>query len=90
MLHAAVCRENLPHLADYIQYFRGEGIRDYRLHFASPQFELRLDKDTVPSFREAMPVVRRLILKNEDSWGLHVLRAVRGGLGLLHGSARRG
>ncbi|MFH2203241.1 MAG: radical SAM protein [Elusimicrobiota bacterium] len=72
VLQAAICRANLERLEEYVLHMRAEGWEDFRFHFARPQFGLPLDKSALPSYREAMPVIRRMILRNEAQWKLRI------------------
>lgn len=61
-------RPNAPHSEDYMRFFMGLGIRDFRFNFIRPESKAKDDKDLIPQFHEVVPHILRLILRNEKEW----------------------
>ena len=64
-LNPVLCRPNLEGLEGYADFFGGLGVDDIRFNYIWPHGEARGERAWVPSLREAMPRVVRLILRNE-------------------------
>lgn len=62
------CRPNAPYAEDFVRFFAGLGIRDFRFNFIWPESRVQSDKTVVPQFKDVMPYVLNLIFRNEREW----------------------
>jgi MoaA/NifB/PqqE/SkfB family radical SAM enzyme len=67
-LNPVLCRPNLAHAEDYVRFFLKRGIYDFHFNFIWPQSQVEKDKSVIPTYREALPTILRLILANEREW----------------------
>jgi hypothetical protein len=49
----------------YVRFFKSIGIRDIRFNFIWPESRVQNDKTVVPRFKDVVPSILNLILKNE-------------------------
>ena len=68
-LNPVFCRPNAPHAEGFVRFFANLGIRDFRFNFIWPESQIKEDKRVVPQFKDVMPHVLNLILKNEKEFG---------------------
>ncbi|MBI4676595.1 MAG: radical SAM protein [Elusimicrobia bacterium] len=71
-LNPVLCRRNMRELKEYVLFFGGLGVDDVRFNFIWPHGEVPRDRDWIPSYREAMPHVARMMLLCERSLKAHV------------------
>ena len=64
-LNPVLCRPTLFGMADYVGFFGGLGVKDIRFNYIWPHGEVANDRAWIPSFREAMPEIVRLIAAHE-------------------------
>lgn len=64
-LNPVLCRATLGEMEDYLAFFGELGLNDVRFNYIWPQGEARGDRGWVPSFREAVPELVRVMLLNE-------------------------
>lgn len=64
-LNPVLCRPTLMEMEDYIAFFGELGLDDIRFNYIWPQGDARGDRAWVPSFREAVPELVRIMLINE-------------------------
>ncbi|MHB2026970.1 MAG: radical SAM protein [Elusimicrobiota bacterium] len=64
------CRTNAPHGENYVRFFMDIGIKDFRFNFIWPESQIKNDKNVVPQFKDIVPSILRLILRNEKKWGV--------------------
>lgn len=66
-LNPVLCRPNLDEMREYIDFFGALGLDDIRFNYIWPQGEARGDRRWIPSFKEAMPKILRVMLRAEKS-----------------------
>ncbi len=64
-LNPVLFRRNLSDVEEYVSYFGGLGVDDIRFNYIWPEGDVHSDPAWVPSLREAMPSIVRLMLINE-------------------------
>lgn len=64
-LNPVLCRLNALHMEGYVRFFKSIGIRDIRFNFIWPESRVQNDKTVVPRFKDVVPAILNLILKNE-------------------------
>lgn len=64
-LNPVLCRPNLDEMEEYIAFFGALGLDDIRFNYIWPQGEARGDRRWIPSFKEAMPKILRVMLRSE-------------------------
>ena len=64
-LNPVLCRLNAPYMEDYVRFFKARGINDIRFNFIWPESRVQNDKTVVPRFKDVVPSILNLILKNE-------------------------
>ncbi len=64
-LNPVLCRPNLDEMQEYIAFFGALGLDDIRFNYIWPQGEARGDRRWIPSFKEAMPKILRVMLRAE-------------------------
>ncbi|MEQ1918524.1 MAG: radical SAM protein, partial [Elusimicrobiota bacterium] len=67
-LNPVLNRKTYLHLKEYIEFFRGEGVDDIRFNFIWPQARVEKDREMIPTYREAMKEIVRVVLLNESRW----------------------
>lgn len=71
-LNPVLSRLNMDELEEYVAFFGALGLDDIRFNFIWPQGAALDDPAWVPTFREAMPRIVRLILVNEKRLRKHL------------------
>lgn len=71
-LNPVLCRPTLPDMEAYIAFFGELGLDDIRFNYIWPQGDARGDRAWVPSFREAVPELVRVMLINEKRLHKHL------------------
>lgn len=71
-LNPVLCRLNAADMTEYVRFFKGLGIGDIRFNFIWPQALVRKDRSVVPRYRDVMPRVLDLILKNSREYRAHL------------------
>lgn len=71
-LNPVLCRPTMGEMAEYLAFFSGLGIDDVRFNYIWPEGDVGEDPSWIPSFREAMPHVVRLLLLNERTLKLRL------------------
>ena len=71
-LNPVLNKRTLPAVEAFIGFFRREGFDDIRFNYIWPQARVEHDKAMIPSYREAMPQLLRVMLLNEDRWRMHL------------------
>lgn len=71
-LNPVLCRPNLDELEEFVEFFGELGLDDIRFNFIWPQGAALNDPAWVPTFREAMPRVVKLMLVNEKRLRKHL------------------
>lgn len=66
-LNPVLGRPNLAHIEGFVAFFERLGVDDIRFNYIWPEGAARDDRGWVPSWREAMPVVARALLRHEKS-----------------------
>lgn len=64
-LNPVLCRPNLDDMEGFIAFFGALGLDDIRFNYIWPQGSARGDRSWIPSFKEAMPKIVRVMLLNE-------------------------
>jgi MoaA/NifB/PqqE/SkfB family radical SAM enzyme len=64
-INPVLCRPTLRGMEDFILFFGGLGVDDVRFNYIWPHGEVKADPAWIPSFREAMPEIVRVLLANE-------------------------
>ena len=64
-LNPVLCRPTLPLMEEYLAFFSKLGIGDVRFNLIWPEGDVREDPAWIPTLREAVPAVVRLLLLNE-------------------------
>ena len=71
-LNPVLCRPTLWDMETYIAFVGKLGLDDIRFNYIWPHGEVRSDRSWIPSLREAMPEIVRLMLVNEKRLGKHL------------------
>jgi len=71
-LNPVLCRPTLMEMEGYIAFFGERGIDDIRFNYIWPQGIVQRDRAWIPSFREAMPEILRIMLLNEKRLRRHL------------------
>ena len=71
-LNPVLCRKTLSGMAGYLRYFSAIGIRDIRFNYIWPSGSVIDDPEWIPSYREAMPHIARILILNERRLGLRL------------------
>jgi hypothetical protein len=71
-LNPVLCRHNLPDMEGFIDFFGALGLDDIRFNYIWPEGGARNDRAWIPSFREAMPEILRIMLLNERRFKKHL------------------
>ncbi len=71
-LNPVLNRRNYRELAEYILFFRGLSIRDIRFNFIWPEGAAKQDTSWIPTFREAIPEIVRVLLLNEKDLSMRL------------------
>lgn len=71
-LNPVLCRPNLDEMEEFIAYFGELGLDDIRFNYIWPQGEARDDRRWIPTFKEAMPKIVRIMLLNEKRLRKHL------------------
>ncbi len=71
-LNPVLCRPNAPHMEGYVRFFKSLGINDIRFNFIWPESRVKNDKTVVPRFKDVIPSILGLILKNEKEIKLRI------------------
>ncbi|MFH2204042.1 MAG: radical SAM protein [Elusimicrobiota bacterium] len=71
-LNPVLNARTVPHMREYIEFFRREGFDDIRFNYIWPQARVENDRSIVPRFRNAMPMILRVLLLNEAQWKMHI------------------
>lgn len=71
-LNPVLCRPTLMDMEAYIAFFGELGLDDIRFNYIWPQGDARGDRAWVPSFREAVPELVRIMLINEKRLRKHL------------------
>ncbi len=64
-VNPVLCRQNAPHMEEFVRFFMDVGVRDFRFNFIWPEADVQNDKTVVPRFADVMPRIAALILENE-------------------------
>ncbi|MEK7383567.1 MAG: radical SAM protein [Elusimicrobiota bacterium] len=64
-LNPVLCRPTLLEMEDYIAFYGERGLEDIRFNYIWPQGDVQRDAAWIPSYRQAMPVILRVLLVNE-------------------------
>lgn len=71
-LNPVLCGPTLKDMERYIAYFGDLGLDDVRFNYIWPYGSVRNDRAWVPSLKEAMPEILRVMLLNERRLGRHL------------------
>ena len=71
-LNPVVCRPTLQGMEDFIRFFGKIGIGDVRFNYIWPHGDVQTDPSWIPSFREAIPHIMRVVLANEKRLHKHL------------------
>ncbi|HXT01711.1 MAG TPA: radical SAM protein [Elusimicrobiota bacterium] len=71
-VNPVLCRPNLGGMEGFIRFFDGLGADDVRFNYIWPEGGTRDDRAWIPSFREAMPEILRILLLNEKRLKKHL------------------
>lgn len=71
-LNPVLCRPTLMDMEAYIAFFGELGLDDIRFNYIWPQGDARGDRAWIPSFREAVPELVRILLINEKRLRKHL------------------
>jgi MoaA/NifB/PqqE/SkfB family radical SAM enzyme len=64
-LNPVLCGPNAPHMEAFVRFFAALGIDDVRFNYIWPEARVQNDKTVVPRFKDTVPGMLNLILKNE-------------------------
>ncbi|MCR4296564.1 MAG: radical SAM protein [Elusimicrobia bacterium] len=64
-LNPVLCRPNLGEMEEYLAFFGALGLDDVRFNYIWPQGEALGERRWIPSFKEAMPKILRVMLRGE-------------------------
>jgi MoaA/NifB/PqqE/SkfB family radical SAM enzyme len=64
-VNPVLCRPNLWDMRGFIEFFDALGVDDVRFNYIWPEGGTRDDRAWIPSYREAMPEILRILLLNE-------------------------
>jgi len=71
-LNPVLCRPTLRGMEEFILFFGGMGVDDVRFNYIWPHGEVKANPAWIPSFREAMPEIVRILLVNEKRLRKHL------------------
>ncbi|MBI4051093.1 MAG: radical SAM protein [Elusimicrobia bacterium] len=71
-LNPVLNRLNAPHMESFVRFFAARGIEDIRFNFIWPESRVSHDKTVVPQFKDIIPYVLNLILRNEKELKLRI------------------
>ncbi|MBI5210521.1 MAG: radical SAM protein [Elusimicrobia bacterium] len=71
-LNPVLSKRTLPAMAGYVEFFKAMGIDDIRFNFIWPQARVERDRGMIPSYREAMPTILKVLVLNESRWKMHL------------------
>ncbi len=71
-VNPVLCRPNLLGMEGFIRFFGDLGIHDVRFNYIWPEGGTRDDRAWIPSYREAMPEILRILLINEKRLKKHL------------------
>lgn len=71
-VNPVLCRPNLSEMEGFINFFGELGVDDVRFNYIWPEGGTRDDRAWIPSYREAMPEILRILLLNEKRLKKHL------------------
>lgn len=71
-LNPVLSRRNLHDMPAYLAFFSALEVSDVRFNFIWPQGDAKEDRSWVPSYREAVPEIVKVMLLNEKRLGLRL------------------
>lgn len=71
-LNPVLNSKTVPHMVDYVEFFRSEGFDDIRFNYIWPQSRVENDKTMIPRYKDSMRTILKVMLLNESKWKMHV------------------